>query len=70
VSGDDESALARASEAGPTFAELEKHFKLSHGAVLHHSEGKKVMKITLRSREARQARSRPSHPEAEPGWSV
>lgn len=34
VSAEDERALARAYEAGNTIAELEKSFKLSHGAVL------------------------------------
>ncbi|ODT11075.1 MAG: hypothetical protein ABS61_05695 [Microbacterium sp. SCN 70-18] len=34
VSEEEEHALARAYEAGSTIAELEKQFKLSHGAVL------------------------------------
>jgi len=34
VSAEDEQALARAYDAGNTIAELEKQFKLSHGAVI------------------------------------
>ena len=34
VSAEDEQVLARAYEAGNTIAELEKQFKLSHGAVI------------------------------------
>lgn len=50
VSAEDERALASAYEAGHTIAELERQFKLSHGAVLRalHRSG-----VAMRARAPR-----------------
>ncbi len=53
VSAEDEQALARAYEAGSTIADLEKSFKLSHGAVLRalHRAG-----VEMRAKAPRRAK--------------
>lgn len=54
VSIEDEQALARAYEAGHTIAELEKQFKLSHGAVIRalHRAGVEMRAKAPRKKQA------------------